>query len=148
MKSFLAGLGLGYAVGLLLAPEAGAQTRERVKDSLHELTNQGRKLARPLANAVRARGEDRSQTTQVHGIQGHSEGESEAAGNSEVLEILNSASKTKLMSVPGIGDATARRIIESRPYASPESVVGDGILSEELMSKLEKKLLTEEENAA
>ena len=148
MKSFLAGLGLGFGVGLLLAPAAGSETRAKVKETVDDLTAQARESARPLVNAVRDQAQKVSQTTQTHGIRKDSGAEGEDSGNTEMLEILNSGSKTKLMSVSGIGDATARRIIEGRPYTSVDSVVEGGILSEELMTKLKKTRLTEKEGVA
>ena len=148
MKSFLVGVGLGFGVGLLLAPAAGSETRKKVKETVNDLTTQARESARPLVNAVRDQAQKLSQTDQTHGIREDSGVEGEDSGNAELLEILNSASKTKLMSVSGIGDATARRIIEGRPYTSAESVVGNGILSEDLMAKLEKTMMTEKEGVA
>ena len=48
------------------------------------------------------------------------------------------------MSVSGIGDATARRIIEHRPYTEAAYLIENHILSPELLAKLEKDLIDEE----
>lgn len=45
------------------------------------------------------------------------------------LVDLNSASHAQLKTLPGIGDAEARRIIASRPYPSKFKLVADNVLS-------------------
>ena len=41
----------------------------------------------------------------------------------EVTDVLNTAKRDELLSVPGIGKATAKRIIKHRPYQSEEEVL-------------------------
>jgi competence protein ComEA len=65
-----------------------------------------------------------------------------------VAEVLNSASKTKLRSVPGIGDATARRIIESRPFESEAEVVESKVMPEKVLKTLKDKLVETDEEVA
>lgn len=142
MKRLLAGLGLGIGIGLLLAPKAGSETRKRVKKKIEDVADQ---VSDSVHSVMNAGGNQAGGTLQQGSIQVGSGIGDEAAENAAVLEFLNSASKTKLMSISGIGDATARRIIESRPYDSHESLVGGGILSEELMTKLRKAALSKEE---
>jgi len=62
-----------------------------------------------------------------------------------LLQIFNNASKTKLMSVKGIGEATAKRIIDGRPYNNADGYAE--ILPEEVMHNLKKELLEEKEAA-
>jgi gas vesicle protein len=80
MKSFLFGLGVGTALGLLIAPQEGSKTREewgrRARDWFGEFTEQ-RNLEQTRAEV-----------------------EQEAE---EVAEVLNTAKRDELMSVPGIG---------------------------------------------
>src|SRR5690349_6111511 len=113
MKNFLAGLGVGAALGLMLAPEAGEETRKKLQQRLGNV----RKAifrSRQLLGQAGWRGSSND---------GQGTGEEQAARDPNappktLLEVLNTASKTRLISVRGIGDATARRIIEGRPYNS------------------------------
>lgn len=143
MKSFLAGLGIGVGMGLIFAPEAGSETRKRIKEKIDGAAEQVSTASKPIVEAVRAKAE------QVANMEYENaqpvQPESASDGNSNrVLEILNSASKTKLMSVSGIGDATARRIIEHRPYTEAAYVTENHILSSELLERIEKDLIDEE----
>jgi gas vesicle protein len=142
MKGLLAGLGLGIGLGVLLAPKAGSETRKRVKKKIEDVADE---VGESVHSVMNAGGNQAGETLQQSNIQVDSGIGDEAAENAVVLEFLNTASKTKLMSISGIGDATARRIIESRQYASHDSVVAEGILSEELMKKLRKTALSKEE---
>ena len=139
MRSFLAGLGVGVGVGLLLAPEAGSETRKKIKDKIDGAAEQVSSASKPVVEAVRATAE------QVANMEYDAQPESASGSNSNrVLDILNSASKTRLMRVSGIGDATARLIIEHRPYTKAAYVIENHILSPELLEKLEKDLIDEE----
>lgn len=146
MKSFLTGVGLGLGVGLMLAPEKGSATRKKIMDKLGAAADQVRESSEPIVSAVGEQVEKLVGDSQESSLHDWIR-ETAADEGAQLLEILNSASKTKLMSVSGIGDATARRLIESRPYDSPEQVVGDGILSEVIMTALKKTLLVEDEVA-
>jgi DNA uptake protein ComE-like DNA-binding protein len=142
MKSFLAGLGIGVGVGVLLAPEAGSETRKKIKEKIDGAAEQVSAASKSVVDAVRTKVEQVA--NMEYGAQPVQQ-ESASGGNSNrVLDILNSASKTRLMSVSGIGDATARRIIEHRPYTEAAYVIENHILSPELLAKLEKDLIDEE----
>jgi gas vesicle protein len=39
MKTFLAGLGAGYAIGTLVAPKAGSETRQELRARAEDLRN-------------------------------------------------------------------------------------------------------------
>jgi competence protein ComEA len=80
--------------------------------------------------------------------QAGSEGQETQSTQDPVAEVLNSASKTKLRSVPGIGDATARRIIESRPFESEEEVLENKVMPEKVLKNLKDTLVDPDEEVA
>lgn len=142
MKSFLMGFAIGLGGGLLLAPVAGSETRKKVMDKIGKATDRVSSSSKPIVDAVRS---------QVEHI---AEGEYTSASlqpnvteieSTQVLDILNSASKTRLMKVSGIGEATARRITDGRPYADVDSVIDGHILSQELLDKVKKLAIEEAE---
>lgn len=149
MKSFLTGIGLGYAIGLWLAPAAGSETRKK-------LITRGADLAENLGNKVGAGLDKNRETSQKQEEQTASGAQAQAGSNNQeiqptqdpVAEVLNSASKTKLRSVPGIGDATARRIIESRPFESEAEVVESKVMPEKVLKNLKDTLVDTDEEVA
>jgi gas vesicle protein len=151
MKSFFTGMAVGFGVGLLLAPEAGSETRKKVVEKLDLAKDQAQQAAEPIIESVRESARERIEqlgelvqsATQRAQQQADESGMLDEA--SRLLQIFNNSSKTKLMSVKGIGEATARRIIEGRPYDSSDGYAG--ILPEDVFHNLKKRLLDEEEAA-
>src|SRR5581483_4519163 len=145
MKSFFSGFVIGVGGGLLLAPMAGSETRKKIIEKFGTARGKASASAEPIVNAVRA------QVQQVAEHEFASEPERPQVGEieaSSVLETLNTASKTRLMKVQGIGEATARRIIEGRPYSDAKNVIDSHILSEEVLEKLNKLAIEEAEEEA
>ena len=148
MKGFLTGLGLGAAIGLWLAPEAGSVTRKK-------LMTRGADLAESLGNKFEAHLPNDREMPQEQAEQPVPGAQAQAGSNQEtqstqdpVAEVLNSASKTKLRSVQGIGDATARRIIESRPFESEAEVVESKVMPEKVLKNLKDTLVDADEEVA
>jgi competence protein ComEA len=54
---------------------------------------------------------------------------------------VNSATKEQLMEVPGIGDATAQKIVDGRPYKTKKDLVTKGILTQAQYDKMKDMLV-------
>ena len=118
MKSFFLGLGVGTAVGLLIAPQEGSRTRR-----------DWRRLARDWFGGS-------SEKRNLEQTRVEVEEESE-----EVAQVLNTAKRDELLSVPGIGKATAKRIMKHRPYQSEEEVIEEGVLPEKTLERVKEELV-------
>ena len=53
---------------------------------------------------------------------------------------VNSATKEQLMTLPGVDDATAEKIIAGRPFVSRYDLVKKSIVSKEAYSKIKSKI--------
>ena len=150
MRIFLFGLGVGVAVGLLIAPREGSESQARLADSV-------RNWWRTLQGGVGQAGEKRApgggadvweqvreqQTGPQRQVAEEAERESEA-----VAEVLNTATKDELMSVPGIGPATAKQIIRNRPYESEEEALQEGVLPEVKVERVKEELVEKKREKA
>ena len=148
MKAFLTGIGMGAAIGLWLAPATGSETRKKLLTRTSELANRlEKKLEGTLEkdeNQVVQTGAEYEANAQVAGSDNHET----VPTPDPVAEVLNSASKTQLRKVPGIGDATARRIIESRPFESEAEVLESKVMPDAVLKKLKNKLVDTDEDVA
>ena len=54
---------------------------------------------------------------------------------------INTATAAELKSLPGIGDAYARRIIEGRPYTTKNQLVTRGVLPQAVYEKVAAKII-------
>jgi DNA uptake protein ComE-like DNA-binding protein len=149
MKAFLTGIGLGTAIGLWLAPDTGSGTREKLMTRTAELANR-------LEKTFEGKSEKDNAVRVQTGVEQNEAAEKVEAGSDNhetlspdpVAEVLNSASKTQLCKVPGIGDATARRIIENRPFESEAEVLESKVMPDAVLKKLKDKLVNTDEDVA
>jgi DNA uptake protein ComE-like DNA-binding protein len=61
---------------------------------------------------------------------------------------LNSASKEQLMKLPGVGDATADKIIAARPFKSKSELTSKGIVTKKEYEAIASKVIAHQEAAA
>ena len=55
---------------------------------------------------------------------------------------LNSATKEQLMTLPGVDDATADKIIAGRPYSSKNDLVKKDVVTQDQLKKIEAHVMT------
>ena len=137
MKSFLFGVGVGTAVGFLIAPQAGKKTRAELARRMGDWAQS----VQP--QQTQQRGPDVSNETQEMTPAAEATAESEA-----VAELMNTARRDELMEVPGIGRGTAKRIIKNRPYGSEEEVLEKGVLPEATLERVKEQLVDKDRDVA
>lgn len=54
---------------------------------------------------------------------------------------LNTATKEQLMTLPGVGEATARQIISERPYAKKDQLKSKKILTDQGYDKIKDRII-------
>ena len=106
MKNFLAGLGLGAGLGMLFAPKAGSETRNKLMQGFDEMMEHMNHSAGALKQAGREQMQHPDESLHAESkpemaearASAHEDSRQSSDGDSDALiEILNNASKTKLI---------------------------------------------------
>ena len=151
MKGFFAGLGAGYAIGMLVAPKPGRETRQELRTKAGELRNLAGEQVTKLRENVgdpqeflkKAKQQAKPYLDQAQEVVGNAAEQfkhtartvASKAGVGPLL-MLNTASREDLMSVYGIGPVLADKIIKGRPYTSEHEVVDRDIIPESTLQEL------------
>ena len=134
-KEFLMGVVVGASFGIFLAPDSGENTRRKLRQRGERLFRSGSE-AGLQSNLSDYHSESRSGNAATGTRSGV-----ELGPDQSVAEVLNRASKDELMSVNGIGDVTAKRIIRNRPYESAEEAVQEQVIPDETLDKVKEQLV-------
>jgi DNA uptake protein ComE-like DNA-binding protein len=134
MKAFWNGIAVGAGLGVLFAPGRGRDTRKKLLQAIettlnhHPTRGESEPANKEDSSRLRDLGED-------------------PAGEA-LVETLNTAKKDELMSVQGIGKATAKRIIKNRPYKSVDEVIDKEVVPETTLDNVKTELVEKTEDVA
>jgi competence protein ComEA len=102
-----------------------------------EFVNRGAGLSKILGSDVSGEGQG------ANGMES-SVGESGVVGDSALHKLnINSAGQSELEELPGVGEKTAQKIIEGRPYTSVEDLLARKIVGESLYTKIRELVAVE-----
>lgn len=111
------------------AAQAAAKAKEEGKQAAVELkkdTAEARRQGKAIAEGVK------------DGLSGNT---TSASGSKKVN--VNTASKDQLMSLPGMDDEQAQRVIDGRPYHTREELKAKGAVSPEEYQKIARQVATQ-----
>jgi DNA uptake protein ComE-like DNA-binding protein len=132
MKILLAAV---LSTSLLLISACSNQDTEKTKQEAAKATEQikeGSKVA-----AVELKKDAKEAAKQSKAI---AEGVKQGLATPDKPVNVNSASKTKLQTLPGIDENTADRIIKGRPYHTTEEVGTRGVVSPDQFNAIKDKI--------
>jgi competence protein ComEA len=137
MKRNLAKLLVALMSAILLTSLTFAQTATDTKKSstTDKTTVTKTKDAKPSTTATESKGTTPDKTA------------SEAKKSNTKLLDLNSATRTELMDLPGIGPAYADKIIAGRPYANKRQLVSRNIVPEAAYKKFSDNVIAKQDTA-
>lgn len=111
---------------------AGGVTEQANHSFLTKTINLAQKISDGMKIYIPAEGED------VSGVSTNS-GSSPSNASNSVINI-NSADISQLDSLPGVGQITAQKIVEGRPYTQVEDLVTKKVVSKSVFDKIKDRL--------
>jgi len=132
MKLIITG---AISLSLLLLSACSTQDTEKTKQEAAKATEQikeGSKVA-----AVELKKDAKEAAKQTKAI---AEGVKQGLETPDKAVNVNTASKTKLQTLPGIDEETAGRIMKGRPYHTTDEVGAKGVVSPEQFNAIKGKI--------
>ncbi|MGB9121576.1 MAG: helix-hairpin-helix domain-containing protein [Candidatus Angelobacter sp.] len=133
MKTLLAA---ALSISLLLISACSNQDTEKTKQEAAKATEQikeGSKVA-----AVELKKDAKQAAVQGKAI---AEGVKQGLSTPDKPVNVNSASRTKLQTLPGIDEETAGRIIKGRPYHTTDEIGTKGVVSPDQFNAIKDKIV-------
>lgn len=127
-----------WLVGCFSGPQSDQQIKQQAAQTTEQVKAGAKKAAAEAK--IAAANAKRDATDIAAGIrEGMRNKQSNDSSESEV--DINSASTARLMTLPGISAARARRIIRNRPYDAPRDLVRKGVLSGAEYSRISSQIV-------
>jgi len=108
--------------------EAASATGEAAKDAASATAEGTEKVA-----SATAKGTKKAAKTTKNAVTGES-------SSSKKLD-LNSATKEELATLPGVGDATAQKIIDGRPYRAKNELVSKSVVTQSQYDQIKDQVI-------
>jgi DNA uptake protein ComE-like DNA-binding protein len=133
MKTLLAAV---LSTSLLLISACSNQDTEKTKQEAAKATEQIKEGSKVAAVALK---KDAKQAA----VQGKAiaEGVKQGLSTPDKPVNVNSASRTKLQTLPGIDEETAGRIIKGRPYHTTDEIGTKGVVSPDQFNAIKDKIV-------
>lgn len=136
MRNFL-GLALTLLITMAFAEMVLAQNSNAQSNNTNSSANTNSKVTNANKSANDNKGANTHASTGSHA---NTKVSTQGAANQKIIDI-NYASRQDLISLPGIGEVYADKIIQGRPYKMKTDLVKRGIISQALYNSISAKII-------